>query len=463
MTIFVRDKSFYKMLLVLAVPIILQNLVTFSVGFIDNLMVGALGETAISGVYLGNQVQMILQILMIGIAMALQVLSMQYWGKRDTDSIKHIVAIGFRMTIVVSGAFWLVSLLFPDRVLGLFTSNAAVMAEGRDFLQFLCWSFVFFGISQHLIATMRSVEQVKIGMYISVLALVLHFILNWLLIYGNLGLPALGVRGAGISILVSRFFEAGFAAVYVLFVDRRIKLRLHDLLIRDRDMFRDFFRYGSPIIAGQVVWAVNRFVNGAIIGRFDAGAIAAASITNMMQGIVFIFAMGVSAGVGIITGKTVGAGEYDKMKLYAKTIQVIFLGIGILSALLILVMMDPLLQMYNITADTKVFGRQFMSVLAVTVIGTCYQGTLLGGLVKSGGDTSFVFINDTIFVFLVVIPSSLLALLVFQAPPWVVFACLKSDEVLKCIVAVIKINRFNWMKNLTRVERREKVAISIES
>ncbi len=463
MTIFVRDKSFYKMLLVLAVPIILQNLVTFSVGFIDNLMVGALGETAISGVYLGNQVQMILQILMIGIAMALQVLSMQYWGKRDTDSIKHIVAIGFRMTIVVSGAFWLVSLLFPDRVLGLFTSNAAVMAEGRDFLQFLCWSFVFFGISQHLIATMRSVEQVKIGMYISVLALVLHFILNWLLIYGNLGLPALGVRGAGISILVSRFFEAGFAAVYVLFIDRRIKLRLRDLLIRDRDMFKDFFRYGSPIIAGQVVWAVNRFVNGAIIGRFDAGAIAAASITNMMQGIVFIFAMGVSAGVGIITGKTVGAGEYDKMKLYAKTIQVIFLGIGILSALLILVMMDPLLQMYNITADTKVFGRQFMSVLAVTVIGTCYQGTLLGGLVKSGGDTSFVFINDTIFVFLVVIPSSLLALLVFQAPPWVVFACLKSDEVLKCIVAVIKINRFNWMKNLTRVERREKVAISIES
>lgn len=450
MTLIVREKNFYKTLFSLAMPIIMQNMLTFSVGFVDNLMVGKLGDYSISGVYMGNQVQMILQILITGVAVAMQILSIQYWGKSDIPSIKAIIAIGFKITAAITGLFWLSSMFFPARVLGLFTSDQMVIREGTGFLGYLCFSFIFFGISQLLIAAMRSVEVVKIGMYVSVLALLSHIILNWLLIYGNLGFPAMGVRGAGLSVLISRILEAGVMVYYVVFIDKKLHMRLRDFLLKDRGMFKDFFRYGSPIIAGQIVWAINRFANGAILGRLETEAMAAASIANMMQGMAFVFAMGVSAGVGIITGKTVGAGEYEKMKLYAKTVQLMFLGIGIITGLAVFLLKDPLLLMYNISEATMVTGRQFMTVLAITIVGTCYQGTCLGGLVKAGGDTSFVFINDTIFVFLVVIPSSLLALLVFQAPAWVVFACLKSDEVLKCAVAVVKINRFNWMKNLTR-------------
>jgi Na+-driven multidrug efflux pump len=116
--------------------------------------------------------------------------------------------------------------------------------------------------------------------------------------------------------------------------------------------------------------------------------------------------------------------------------------------------------MYNISPETMVVGRQFMTVLAITMVGTCYQGTGLGGLVKAGGDTRFVFINDTIFIFLTVIPSTLLALFFFHAPAWVVFSCLKSDEITKCAVAVVKINRFNWMKNLTRQQKPAVTALS---
>ena len=459
MAIIVREKSFYKSLFILAVPIILQNLVTFGVGFVDNLMVGTLGEYAIAGVFMGNQIQMILQILIIGIASSMQILSIQYWGKRDTNCIKTIVAICFRITLGITGLFWLLSMLFPEMVLGLFTSDHLVIAEGVEYLRFFSYSFVFFGLSQLLIAAMRSVESVKIGLYVSVLALVTHTILNWLLIYGNLGFPALGVRGAGISNLVSRIFETVVMLYFVLKIDTKLRLRIRDFLLRDADMLKDYIRYGSPIIAGQIVWAINRFASGAIIGRINPEAIAAASIATMLHNMVFIFALGVAAGVGIITGKTVGAGEYEKMKLYAKTVQLMLLGIGILSGLAIFLLKDPLLLMYNITPETMVIGRQFMTVLAITMVGTCYQGTGLGGLVKAGGDTRFVFINDTIFIFLTVIPSALLALLVFQAPAWVVFACLKSDEVTKCAVAVVKINRFNWMKNLTRQQKPAEIEL----
>jgi Na+-driven multidrug efflux pump len=222
MALIVRDKSFYKTLFVLAIPIVLQNLVTFSVGFIDNLMVGKLGEYAISGVFMGNQIQMILQILIIGIASSMQILSVQYWGKRDTQNIKTIVAISFRITLTISGLFWLSTMLFPAQVVGFFTSDPLVITQGMEFLRYVCFSYVFFGISQLLIASMRSVEAVKIGLYVSILALLTHFVLNWLLIYGNLGMPALGVRGAGISTLVSRILEAAVMACYVLIVDKKL-------------------------------------------------------------------------------------------------------------------------------------------------------------------------------------------------------------------------------------------------
>lgn len=450
MAILVRDKSFYKTLILLSVPIVMQNLITFGVGFADNIMVGKLGKYAISGVYMGNQIQTFLQILLLGVTAAMQILSVQYWGKRDKSSIKVIVAIAFRITMGITVFVWLGVMLFPNTVLGFFTNDSLVIAQGIEFLKYVCFSYVFFGISQLLIAAMRSVETVRIGLYVSIITLVTHIVLNWMLIFGNLGMPALGVEGVGIATLISRIFEAAVMVVFVLFVDKKLHLKARDMFLRNAAMLGDYFKYGLPVIAGQLVWAANNVFSGMMLGRLNPEAITAASIAGQLNSMVFIWALGLSAAVGIITGKTVGAGEFEKMKLYAKTIQIIFVIMGVLSGILVILLTDPILMLYNIDAQTMVVGRQFMLILAFAVFGACYQGTCLGGLVKSGGDTSFVFINDTLFVFLTIIPATLLAMYVFHAPAWVVFACLKSDQVTKCFVAVVKINRFKWMKNLTR-------------
>jgi putative MATE family efflux protein len=444
----------------LSIPIVMQNLITFGIGFADNLMVGTLREYAISGVYMGNQIQTILQMFIMGITGAMQVLSVQYWGKRKTNSIKIITAIAFRFTLIVTVFLWLAVMLFPAKVLSLFTTDNLVIVEGMKFLKYVCFSYVFFGISQLLVAAMRSVLTVRVGLYVSILTLVTDVFLNWILIFGHFGMPALGVEGTGIATLISRIIECGVMVIYVVAVDKKLHLRFKDMLLRDSVLLRDYVKYGFPVIAGQIVWAINNIVRSAIIGRLSAETIAAMSITGTLNNFVSIFAFGLSSAVGIITGKTVGAGEFEKMKLYAKTIQIIFLVIGLLSGLFIYFLRDPFLMLYNINDETLAVGRKFMIVLAITMIGTCYQGTCLGGLVKSGGDTSFVFINDTIFVFLTVIPSGLIAMYFFHASAWVIFACLKSDEITKCFVAVIKINRFYWMKNLTRQRDPQLEAIS---
>ena len=449
MAVFTKDRSLYKTLFALAVPISLQNLITFAVNFADNLMIGSLGDDAISGVYVANQLQTVVQMFVAGIEGAILILAAQYWGKRDSSSIRKVVSVGMKFALGVGLLATLSAVLFPEWIIRAFTQEPGVIREGAAYVQIVGFTYLFFSVSQVMIAAMRSVETAKIGLYISCMALVVNVGLNYVLIFGHLGFPAMGVRGAAIATLISRILEMCVSTGYVFFVDKKLRFTLMDLLHTDRQLLWDFIRYGLPIIGGQVVWAVNSLANTKILGCYSAGVIAATSITGMLHNLVYVWMNGMSSAVGIITGKTVGAGLYDKMKEYAKTVQVIFLIVGLVSGAAVFLARDGFISLYNASPDAQEYSRQFINVISVTIIGTCYQAACLFGLVKSGGDISFVFKNDTIFVFLVVLPSSLLAMWL-GAPPWVVFACLKCDQIFKCFVALVKINRYNWMKNLTR-------------
>ena len=449
MSLFTKDRSFYRSLITLAVPISLQNLVTFAVSFADNVMIGSLGDDAISGVYIGGQLQSVLQMFVGGIEGAILILAAQYWGKKDTQSIRKVVSIGIKFALAVGLLSSLVAVLFPQWVIRAFTTEPGVIQEGAAYVQIVGFTYLFFSVSQVMIAAMRSVETARIGLYISCMALVINVCLNYVFIFGHFGFPAMGVRGAALATLVSRILEMCVGVGYVFFVDKKLHFGLKDLLHTDRQLLRDFIRYGLPVIGGQVVWAINSLANTKILGYYSAGVIAAASITGMLHNLVYVWMNGMSSAVGIITGKTVGAGQYEKMKEYSKTVQMIFLFVGLISGAAVFLARDGFISLYNASPEAQAYSRQFINVISVTIIGTCYQAACLFGLVKSGGDISFVFKNDTIFVFLVVIPSSLLAMWL-GAPPWVVFACLKCDQILKCFVAIVKINRYNWMKNLTR-------------
>lgn len=449
MRLLTKDRSFYKNLIVLAIPISLQNLVTFAVNFADNLMIGSLGDNAVSGVYVGNQLQTILQMFVMGIEGAILILAAQYWGKKDTGSIRSLVSIGVKGALITGILFSLIGVLFPETVIRLFTASEAVIEEGSRYLRIVACGYLFFCLSQVMIAGMRSVETAKIGLVISCITLGVNVSLNYILIFGKLGFPAMGVTGAAVATLISRFLEAAVSVFYVFRMDKKLHFSFSDLLHLDRVLLKDFFRYGLPVLGGNVVWSFNMLANTKIMGYYSAEVLAAVSVSGMLFQLIYIWIGGMSAAVGIITGKTIGAGKYETMKEYARTVQAVFLACGLIAGGLLILLRDPFITLYNISEEAKVYTRQFINVISFTAIGTCYQANCLSGLVKSGGDISFVFKMDTIFVFLVVIPSAIIAQKL-GAEPWIVFAALKCDQILKCFVAVIKINRFNWMKNLTR-------------
>ena len=453
MKLITRDRSFYRSLIALAIPVALQNLITFAVSFADNLMVGSLGDAAVSGVYMGSQIQTFLQMFSGGIEGAILILAAQYWGKRDTASIKRIIAIGLHFSIGFGLLLTTVCVMVPRPIISLFTDDASVIADGALYLRIVCFSYLFFCITQALIASMRSVEVARIGMGVSLISLIVNVSLNYILIFGKFGFPAMGIAGAAVATVISRIAETLTMWIYVTRIDRKLELKLKELLVSDPVLRRDFIRYGLPLIGGNVVWSVNMMANSAILGRFSASVITAASIANTMNSLAYVTMNGMSSAVGIITGKTVGAGKTERMKEYAYTVQLLFLGMGLLTGGVIILLKNPFIGLYSgITAEAISYSSQFITVLSITMIGTCYQAAGLFGLVKSGGDIGFVFKNDTIFVFLVVLPSAIIAS-ILGAPAWVVFACLKCDQILKCFVAVVKINRFDWMKNLTRDKR----------
>lgn len=446
-----KDKQFYRSLLGLAVPMILQNLVTYSVGLADNLMIGSLGDAAVSGVYMGNQIQTVLQVLSGGIEGGILLLAAQYWGKRDTERVRRVVAVGVTFALAVGLLFSLLCTAFPAALLRIFTPEPEVIREGVDYLSFLCYSYVFFALTQALIAAMRSVEVARVGLLVSICSLAVDVTLNYIFIFGKLGAPAMGVRGAALATLIARITETAVIILYVRLVDRRLQFRFRALRHPDRVIVRDFIRYGVPLMAGQLVWGANLLANSMILGRFSQAVITATSVANTANNFMYVGINGLAAAVGIVIGKTVGSGDLSRIREYSRTVQVLFAGLGLLFGGVFLLARTPFIGLYDISPAAVGYARQFMGVLSVTTVGTCYQYPCLFGLVKSGGDVKFVMLNDTIHVFLIVIPAAVVAA-VCGAAPVVVYACLKADQILKCVPAFFKIRRYDWMKNLTRGE-----------
>ncbi len=443
-------KNIYKWVLYLAAPIALQNIITMAVGLADNLMVGSLGELALSGVYVANQLQNILHMLVIGLAAALTILASQYWGKRDADSVKMLIGIALKISLSAGLLFLLVTLFFPVHVLKLFSNETHVIDEALKYLKVIRYTYIFFCITQVLIAGMRCVETVRIGMYLSVVTLFVNVFFNWVLIFGNLGAPALGVQGAAVATLIARILETILIVLYIRFVDEKLRIRFRDLLKTNVLLIKDFFRYGFPVLLGDVFWGINLATQGAIIGRLGSAVTASVSIANIVFSLFSVGVYGTSGASAVVIGQTVGAGEYERVKEYARKLQVLFIVIGLISGGLLYIAKDYIMLLYNVSDETAILSVKLMTVLSVTIVGTSYQVSSLTGIVRAGGSVYFVLINDLIFVWLVVIPSALIAAFVFHASPVVVFACLKCDQILKCAVAVVKVNRFRWIKNLTR-------------
>lgn len=455
MSFLVKDKAFYKNLLSIAIPIALQNLINFGVGMMDTVMVGSLGEVALSATSLANQPGFIFMITTFGIANGAMVMISQYWGKKEMETIRYVFGIAIKFAVILGLIFSVVILAFPRQVMRIFTPEEAIIAEGINYLRFIGFSYVFVGISNALTTTLRSIEVVKISVVVSLSSFVTNVALNYILIFGKLGAPAMGVAGAALATLIARMLEVVIVVTYVVAFDKRLKLKWKHILTTRMTLVKDYFRYGAPVIVSEVVWSVGMSVHAMILGRLGGDAVAANSICSVVQQFVTVFVFGVANGSAVIIGKTVGVKDFKLAHQYAKTLQLCYIGLGIICGLTMFFLKDAVISIYNISEGTKLITRQFLTVNSFIVFSLAYTAPSMVGILRGGGDARFVMILDLIFVWGVTIPFGAVAGLIFHLPMPLVYLCLKIDEPIKVIFSSIRLRGTKWMKNVTREELPE--------
>ena len=447
---FTRDKAFYKTFLRLCLALMLEQAVILSVNLADNMMLGTYSQAALSGVAAVNQIQFVYQQLVYAIGNALIVLGSQYWGQKRLKEIRSIAGVGVRLEIMLALILLTLVSLFPEGALRIFTDQAEYVSEGVAYLKIIRFSYLFFAVTAVLLSTMRVVESVKIALRVSVMSLIINVGINYLLIGGNLGAPELGARGAAIGTLTARVVEFIVVGTYVL-RDKKLGLRLRHLLEHNGQLVRDFIRISIPTLGAAFLWGIANALQTVILGHMNDSAIAAQSISNTVFLLLKVTAVGAASAASVLIGKTVGEGDMDRLKQYSRTLQLIFIGIGIAEGAIMLLIRIPLLGVYagTIARETYDLANAYMLIQAVVLVVMSYQMPVNTGIIRGGGDTRFVLILDTVAIS-TFIPLAWLGGLVWHWPAIAVIICVNIDQFLKCFPAFFRVNSYKWVRKLTR-------------
>jgi len=448
MTLLVREPFFYKNFFRLTLIIALQNVITIGVNLSDNLILGGYSETALSGAALANQIQFIATFLIIGCSQSVVILASRLRGAKQLAIIKKVIGVGMATSLAIGLVTCITVVFYSTELLSLLTTDKSVIKEGATFLQIISFSYVFFAITNVLLASLRSMEIVKIGLLVSLSTLVINVSLNYLLVFGHFGLPRMGISGSAIATLTSRIIECLIVIVYIVKNNQHLELKISNFLKLDPLVLKQYAKIALPILLSSLSWAGAMAVQSGIFGHMGTSAIAANSVATTIFQFVTVIAYASASSTAVIMGKTVGEGNLDKVKAYSRTLQILYVFIGIFTAIVLFVTKDHVLFMYSISDEAKTLALAFMTILSVTVIGTAYEMPALSGILQSGGDTKFVMYNDFIFMWLLILPISLLAAFVFNFSPIILFILLKSDQILKCFVALVKVNRYKWIKTM---------------
>ncbi len=448
-----HDKTFYRTFAILTLSLALQNLLTYSVNLTDNIMLGRFSQDALSGASLCNQLQFFLQMLVQGVGEGVVVLGARYWGKKDLKPIPDIIGAGLRFGVSIAAVLFVLALLFPTQIIRLMTNDPVIMEQAVQYLQIICFTYVIFALTNMLTASLRSIGIVKIGYIISASTLCINICLNYVLIYGHFGAPALGVRGAAIATLVSRTVELLIVIWFLKFREHTLRLNWRKLLFIDTSYIKDYIHVSLPMLVTQTMWGASSIIQTAILGNMENAAmvVPANSISVLVFQILSVVGYGAASAAAIMTGRTLGEGHKERIDQTAFTFQIMFCIIGVFTGLIILLSRGPVLQIYNtLSPEAAELTRQFITVLAITSVGTCYQMAADCGILRAGGDTKFAMWNNIVFVWLICLPCAALSAFVFHFSPVVVFFCLKMEQLGKCPVIFLRVRSKKWIKQITR-------------
>ena len=442
----VKDKSFYKIAFTLALPIVLQNMITIGVNIMDTVMLGSYGEIQLSGSSLANEFINIFHILCMGMGGGAAVLTAQFWGRRDTTSLKHAMTIMMRICLSLAAIFTVVTIAAPSFIMSIFTNDPEVIEKGRIYFLWSSPTYLLMGISLTLTLVMRSMRKVMVPLITSIICFFVNIFFNWVFIFGHLGAPEMQIAGAALGTLIARVVETAIIGGYVLFFDKDVRFRIKDLFGSTGGLVPTYLKYSIPVLISDGMLALGNSMVAIIMGHISTEFVAANAIIATIVRLSTVFTQGLGQASSIMTGNTLGKGDKDTAYRQGVTFVTLSFMIGIFASLLLLALSPFIIGQYNIDDVTRDIAFQLMYAVAIMVIFQSSQSVLTKGVLRGGGDTKFLMVADVLFLWLASVPLGAMCGLVWHLSPFIIYIALKIDWAIKTFICLYRLKTGKWMR-----------------
>lgn len=443
------DFRLFISLFSIALPIILQNLTQSFINMLDTIMVGSLGAVSIAAVGLGNQIYFMQTMILFGISSGGAIFIAQFWGKQDSSGIRKTLGLSLFLALVISLIFMAAALLIPEQLLGLYTKDAEVITAGSAYLRAVAVSYPITALSFVYSQALRSTEQVRLPMAATIVSLGINGGLNYLFIFGVGPFPAMGVVGAAIGTIFARAVEL----IILLSVSYRRQYvaagSLSELLSFNRMLVRQYAFISIPVIINEALWGGGITLQNAIFGHAGTAAITAFNISGTIAQLTWVFFIGCGNAAAIVIGKQIGMRDYIRAKKSANTFSLYMTLFACLFALLLIPLSWVLPLLYKVDAAILHQATAMLMVLMVSYPFKSFNMCMVVGVCRSGGDTIFAAVCDVLFMWTIGIPLGAFAALELGLAPWIAYAFLLSEELIKAALGLWRLRSGKWLHDVT--------------
>ncbi len=446
------DRNFYLKMVRLSLPIALQSVIMTGVNLADTIMLGSLGETALSASALATQLVTLFLFLCMGISMGASVLTARYWGADNRAALRKTITIALRFAVIMGMLFTLLDGLFSRQIMQLFSSEPDVVAGGTVYLQWSLSTFLLMALSTVSTNILRSAGMAMVPLAASAASFAINIGANYIFIFGKCGAPAMGIAGAALGTVIARVVEFCIICGCFFFADRRIGYRIRDFFRPCGELLTEFLRTSVPVMFSDGLLGVGDSVLAIIMGHIGSQFVSANAITVVVQRVSTVFITGIAFAGCFLIGQTLGERRMDAVRRQSNAILLIGIATGCAAAVLIQILSEPVINYYHITEATKVIARQLMNAISVNIIFRSTNSVLTKGVLRGGGDTRFLLLADTVTMWCLAIPMGYLGGIVLDIPPFWVYMCLYCDQIVKALLAVWRLRSGRWIKKVRGTE-----------
>lgn len=445
---YLGDKALYWELFRLTLPISAQALIAVGMNMIDTIMLRQMGDAQISAASMAGQYVTLFMACAMGLSMGAAVLTTRYFGMGNLHNLKEATTIMFRWELALTALFTGVAALFPGGVMAFFTADPETIRYGCAYLNWLLPVYFSMSFSQGCAIVLRSAGRLMVPLIGAAAALGVNALLNWAFIFGKLGAPRMEIAGAALATSVAWVFELIVICGWFFFGDRAVGYRLGDLKMNCRELTGEYFRISIPVLVSDGLLGLGNGAMSMVMGHMGQTVAAANSVTLVVQQLSTVLYQGVAGASGVITGHTMGEGDYDKAQRQGYTFVLIGVVVGVLTGAAMVLLREPVIAFYHMSQEAKEIAGALIDTILTVVVLQSVNGILTKGVLRAGGDTRFLMVADVLFLWIASLPLGLLAAFVWHLPPAWVYELMKVDQVLKCAWCLHRLRSGVWKKNI---------------